>query len=229
MVKPWSHLIPERDRLAVLRGFGDEDRPLSAGTRPAVVVVDLTRAFVDESSPLGWPQTGWPAVRSNQRLLEVARERQVPVFFANNGTDAPIAGTPVERGRWKRPHALEGGPRVETRVGDEFLVELMPLPDEITINKARKPSAFFGTPLVSYLNFHRIDTVIVTGMVTSGCVLATVLDAFQFNYHVLVPVECVADRSEISHTVSLFDMHAKYADVVSLEETLEYLYSVPRG
>jgi maleamate amidohydrolase len=94
------------------------------------------------------------------------------------------------------------------------------------INKGSKPSGFFGTPLASYLVHAGVDTVIVTGMTTSGCVRATVLDAFQNNFHVIIPHECSADRSQISHKVNLFDMHMKYADVISLEETVEYLDSV---
>jgi nicotinamidase-related amidase len=100
---------------------------------------------------------------------------------------------------------------------------LAPLSTEIVIYKGGKPSGFSGTPLASYMIYERCDTAIVTGMTTSGCVRATLLDAFQANFHCLIPYECVADRSQISHKVNLFDMHMKYADVVSLEETVDYL------
>lgn len=86
-----------------------------------------------------------------------------------------------------------------------------------------KPSAFFGTPLASHLVHAGCDTVIVTGMTTSGCVRATVLDAFKYNFNVVIPSECCADRSQISHKVNLVDMHMKYADVVSSDETIDYL------
>jgi maleamate amidohydrolase len=102
---------------------------------------------------------------------------------------------------------------------------LAPAEGEIVINKGGKPSGFFGTALASYLIDAGADTVIVTGMTTSGCVRATVLDAFQYNFNVVVPFECAADRSQISHRVSLFDLHMKYADVVSLGETVDYLES----
>jgi nicotinamidase-related amidase len=130
---------------------------------------------------------------------------------------------PAERGRWK----TQGLPPVPADLppGDVIVDELTPEDDEIVITKGNKPSGFFGTPLASYLVHAGVDTAIVTGMTTSGCVRATVLDAFQNNFHVVIPHECSADRSQISHQVNLFDMHMKYADVVSLDETLGYLDS----
>jgi nicotinamidase-related amidase len=86
-----------------------------------------------------------------------------------------------------------------------------------------KPSVFFGTQLESMLTYDGVDTLVVTGMTTSGCVRATVVDAFSYNYRVLIPQECVADRSQISHEISLFDMNMKYTDVTTLEETVELL------
>src|SRR5205807_5244844 len=100
---------------------------------------------------------------------------------------------------------------------------LQPLEGEVVINKHDRPSAFFGTPLASLLVYHRIDTLIVTGMSTSGCVRATVVDAFQFNFLVIIPHECCADRSQISHKVSLFDMHMRYADVADTADVIRYL------
>ncbi len=85
-----------------------------------------------------------------------------------------------------------------------------------------KPSAFFGTPLASMLTYLGVDTLVVTGMVTSGCVRATVVDAFSHNYRVVVPIECVADRSATSHQVNLFDMDMKYADVLPLADVLAH-------
>jgi len=86
-----------------------------------------------------------------------------------------------------------------------------------------KPSAFFGTPLASILTYLGIDTIVLGGMVTSGCVRATVIDAFSHNYRVIVPLECVADRSPTSHEVNLFDIDMKYADVLPLAEVLAHL------
>ena len=99
---------------------------------------------------------------------------------------------------------------------------LKPQPGEVEIVKG-KPSGFFGTSLASMLAYHSVDTVMVTGMVTSGCVRATVVDAFSYNYRVIVPIECSADRGDISHQINLFDMDMKYADVIPLDEVLDHL------
>ena len=107
--------------------------------------------------------------------------------------------------------------------GDVIVDELTPAEGELIIYKAGRPSGFSGTRLASYMIHAGADTAIVTGMTTSGCVRATVLDAFMSNFNVIIPFECAADRSQISHKVNLFDMHMKYADVISLDETIDYL------
>lgn len=96
---------------------------------------------------------------------------------------------------------------------------LTPREDEYVFSKSY-PSAFFGTTLVSQLVFHGVDTLVVTGAVTSGCVRGTCLDAFNLNYRVIVPEECVCDRGQTSHKVALFEIHMKYGDVVPTEEVL---------
>jgi nicotinamidase-related amidase len=104
--------------------------------------------------------------------------------------------------------------------------ELGRRPDELIIEKTGA-SGFFGTDLVKTLIYHRVDTVIVTGAATSGCVRATVVDAASFNYFVIVPEDCVSDRAVASHQMSLFEMDQKYADVVPTEDVLRYLGRVP--
>lgn len=224
--KPWSDLIPKEDISSFRRGFDPEIRPMTAGTHPAVIVVDMTREFVDDAYPSGWSETGWPAVKANAALLEGARAAGLPIFFTKAHADPEYKSKPAEHGRWK-----SNGPRPElapgTPLGDVIVDELTPLDSEIVIHKAGRPSGFNGTRLASLMIHAGADTAIVTGMTTSGCVRATVLDAFMFNFNVVVPFECVADRSQISHKVNLFDMHMKYADVVSLEETLNYVVNLP--
>jgi nicotinamidase-related amidase len=99
---------------------------------------------------------------------------------------------------------------------------IAPLPGEPVIKKA-KPSAFFGSPLASYLPPLGVDTIVVAGTTTSGCVRATVVDAFSLNYRVIVAVDAVFDRGELAHAANLFDMHAKYADVVAVSEIVDYI------
>lgn len=221
-IKPWSGVIPQADLATFGREFDSEDRPMTAGRRPAVLVVDMTRAFVDSAYPTGFSATGYPAVDAIAKLLTVARHAELPIFFTKAYSEPNYEPQPAERGRWKRNRSPAPLPR-HMPPGDVIVDKIAPLSGESVINKGGKPSAFFGTPLASYLVHAGCDTVIVTGMTTSGCVRATVLDAFQYNFHVIVPFECAADRSQISHQVNLFDMHMKYADVVSLDETVEYL------
>jgi maleamate amidohydrolase len=221
-MKPWEDVIPAED----IRAFagGDEliHRPLSVGVKPALIVVDLTRDFVDDAHPNGWGATGWPAVEQAARLLRGARELGVPVYFTKKYADPGYEPTPAERGRWRRSSTElkveEGRPP-----GDVIVDQVAPCAGEVVIHKQSKPSAFFGTPLASLLTADRIDTVVVAGMTTSGCVRATIVDAFSNNLWVLVPHDACADRSQTSHKVSLFDVHMKYADVVSTDETLSYL------
>jgi maleamate amidohydrolase len=108
------------------------------------------------------------------------------------------------------------------RIGNQIVDDIAPRPGDTVIQK-RGPSGFFGTPLVSYLNELDIDTVIVTGTTTSGCVRASVVDAASYNYYVGIVEECCFDRFDISHRVSLMDMHAKYGQVLSLARAQEYL------
>ncbi len=224
MSNPWDGIIPEQDIKAFAAAFNPMQRSLQAGRAPALVIVDMTREFVDSKYPTGWSDTGYPAVQANQQLLAAARKQGIPVFFTKVAAVPGTANRPAERGRWNM-----GKPAPEPTTGpagDVIMDEIAPLEDEIVIHKGWKPSGFNGTPLASYLTFHGVDTVMVTGMTTSGCVRATVVDAFQQNFHVVVPHECCADRSQISHGVNLFDMHMKYSDVISLQQTLDYLAGV---
>ncbi len=221
MSKPWDGVIPEQDVQSFFAGFNPAARALQAGRAPALVIVDMTREFVDSAYPTGWSATGYPALEANQRLLQRARGAGIPVFFTKIAAVPGSANRPPERGRWNMNKPAPG--QAAGPPGDVIMDQIAPTADEIVIHKSWKPSGFFGTPLASYLIYHNLDTVIVTGMTTSGCVRATVVDAFQNNFHVVIPHQCCADRSQISHAVNLFDMHMKYADVISLEETLAYL------
>lgn len=114
----------------------------------------------------------------------------------------------------------------EARVRDtDIVAAVAPRENEIVINKA-KPSAFFGTPLLSYLIQFGVDSLVITGGTTSGCVRATVVDAFSYNFRVAVVEEAVFDRGQVPHAINLFDMEAKYADVLSLEELRQYFASL---
>lgn len=224
--QPWADTIPADDIAAFSGGASNLDRPLDLGERPALLVVDMTRAFVDSAFPTGWSPTGEPAVAANALLLAAARQTGIPVFFTKSWEEPTHAASPSEWGRWKASQTAAPDPTLGP--GDVIVDALTPLPGEVVIHKQLKPSAFFGSQLASLLVFEQVDTVIVTGMTTSGCVRATAVDAFQLNFRVVIPHEACADRSQISHKVNLFDLHMKYADVVSVAETVDYLEALGR-
>jgi nicotinamidase-related amidase len=197
------------------RGLG---RRQGAGTRPALVVVDLNKGFTDPASPLHCDTDA--AVEATSRLLECARESRCPVAFTTLQYDE--AGQRVAKAFIdKVPSLLTLAPGTPWPEIDE---RIAPLPGEPVLLKLFA-SAFFGTPLAPMLAAARCDTIIVTGASTSGCVRATAVDGMQHGYRVVVPREAVADRAVGPHEASLFDIDAKYGDVISTEETLELLRS----
>lgn len=210
-------IVPESD--VKMFEKGNMGHRVGFGEKIAVVVVDMSRAFVEDRFPLGNSKNGVPAAKAIRKLLDEARPMGLPIFFT---TGSPWI-IPCQGGRWlDKGTASEEGSPMRTPEAHEIVDIIKPAPGEVLIVKA-KPSAFFGTQLPGMLTYHNIDTLIVTGMVTSGCVRATVIDAFSYNYRVIIPLECVADRGEISHKVNLFDMDMKYADVMPLGEVLSHL------
>lgn len=199
----------ETRKLYEERGLG---RRQGAGTRPALVVVDLNYGFTDPESPLHCDTE--EAVAANVRLLAAAREASCPIAFTTLEYDEGaqrVARAFID----KVPALLTLAPGTKWPQIDE---RLAPRPDEPVLFKLFA-SAFFGTPLGAMLTANRCDTIIVTGASTSGCVRATVVDGVQYGYRVVVPREAVADRANAPHEASLFDIDAKYGDVLSTEET----------
>lgn len=209
--------IPPEDVAALRKMWSGELPPtLPLGSRPAVVVIDMTEGFVRDEYPTGWAATGEPCVTELVELLAAARQAGAPVIY----TVSARLPHPAQIGAWSRGRPVfpydSDGPQ------HDIVPELAPTTDDIVLVKA-KPSAFFGTQLHAVLNALRADTLVIAGMTTSGCVRATVNDAFMLNYHVVIPLECVADRSQLSHEVELFDMGAKYADVVNAADLIREL------
>jgi len=208
--------VPDEDRRYYEKsGFGER---MGWGTRPALLVVDMTRRFTMGEHALGRTDTGTEAVEAVGDLLTVARDRALPVVFTR-GASGPDARD--RTGVWLKKISVAD----DREDGDEIDSRIAPRDGEIVIEKSAA-SAFFDTRLSSLLRFRGVDTVIVTGMVTSGCVRATVVDACSYNYHTIVPRECVADRAEVSHEIALFEMDLKYADVVPLGEVVARLGSL---
>ena len=201
---------------AHIEGFGARG---GSGSRPALVVVDMTLGFTDPESPLACDLEG--PVQNIQRLLEAARGAEIPVVFttiAYRESDRLTAAAFID----KVPAllALEAGSRWA-----EIDPRLEPRPSEPVLNKLFA-SAFYGTGLPSLLASAGVDTVIVTGASTSGCVRATAVDTLQYGYRLVVPREAVGDRNPDAHEANLYDIDAKYGDVVGVEDALEYLAKV---
>lgn len=224
----WDDLLTPLDREVLrLSGYGTRQ---GLGDKPAVLVVDVTYNFTGErSEPIvdavrrsrnACGVEAWTAVESIRQVLAAAREVPVPVIYT--------MGEPRRRqadvGRWggKNVRAAEEAAAGQWDRGNRIVDEIAPQPDDLVIRKS-KPSAFFGTPLASYLNEMSVDSVLLMGGTTSGCVRATVVDAFSFNYRVGVVLEGTFDRFAASHKVNLFDMGAKYADILTMDEAKAYL------
>lgn len=215
----WDDVIPPEERALYERGgWGGVS---GFGIRPALLVVDMYTAFVDPAYPYSSPDAP-AAVHAIGRVLQQARASGVPAFYSRGDR----ARNAAERGRWKG--AGRAQPIMDRPEAYQIVPELAPLPGETVVVKTA-PSALHGTYVLSLLVHHNIDTVIVTGTVTSGCVRATAVDAFSFGFRVVVPVECVYDRGRTSHKVSLWDIYTRYGDVVSVEDALAYLRTVSGG
>jgi nicotinamidase-related amidase len=190
------------------------------GRRPAVLIIDMQNDFCDRDAPT----TLWPSIGETfepiRRLAEAARARRVPVIYTQ-GLVAPD-GTTAGLWRFKQRFHAEGRVQVEGSRGAEIVAELAPLPGDRLIRKWR-PSAFFRTDLEVFLGVQAIDTLLVCGTSVSGCVRATVTDAFMRDIRCMVVREGVADRTPAVRDANLFDLEQKYADVVGVAEALAYL------
>ena len=239
----WDKYLTERDRAVFAKsGFG---ATAGYGERPALLIIDVNYAFCGEKSePIlesieGWRtscgEDAWEAIPVIRNLIDACHTKGLPVIYT---TGAPRRPDLWNRGAWgfKNSRADEDlKPQRHNRDGNEIVDEIAPIANDIVVLK-EKPSGFFSTPMMSYLTHLKADSLIVTGTTTSGCVRATVTDAFSNNFRVAVVEDGCFDRSQASHAVSLCDMHAKYADVVPAAETLPFieglsgaLFDLPKG
>jgi maleamate amidohydrolase len=226
MTAIWEKYLDERDlKNYSTSGFG---KSYGLGENPALIIVDVTYGFTGEEAepieesikkyPASCGAASWESIKHIQRLLMAARDTRIPVYYTiiEGYKDASNERVAVKGNLFSHPTLLEG------EKGTWVVDELRPAPGEIVLSK-KKPSAFFGTPLVTHLMADKVDSVIVTGCTTSGCIRSTVVDAFSYNFQVIVPQECVFDRSITSHAINLFDMQQKYADVVKTEDVIKEL------
>lgn len=231
----WNQFLTERDKqVFAAAGYGARQ---GFGKRPALLVVDVNYAFCgDKREPIlesikRWRNScgeeAWDGVAAIAQLIEACRAKGVPVIYTTGGKRADN----WDAGSWSWKNRRNGeDPKtsVTNRDGNDIVDEIAPGPQDIVLRKL-KPSGFEGTPLASFLTLLGCDSLLVTGTTTSGCVRASVLDAFSLNYRISLVEEGCFDRSQASHAINLCDMHAKYADVVGLTEALGFIGGLQAG
>jgi nicotinamidase-related amidase len=237
MSKPriWDRFLTDRDKQVFeASGYG---ALAEWGERPAVLVIDVNYAFTGEralpilESIAKWRNScgeeAWVAVPVIRQLIDLARAKGLPVIYTTG--EARPDGWDRGSWGWKNSRSAERPVTDDNaRDGNTIIDELEPGPRDIVITK-QKPSGFSGTPLLSFLTLLKCDSVIVTGTTTSGCVRATVLDAFSNNFRIAVVEDGCFDRAEASHAINLCDMHAKYANVLPSNEVIDYVNGLSQG
>ena len=225
-MRPWTGIVTEEEeRRYAAAGFGGGG---GMGRRPGLLIIDVQYSTVGTERrdyweaiseyPTACGEDGWRAVDHIRPLLAAFRGRGLPVLYPH--VAPKNADTDAGRLAEKIPSIMG-----IDATGYRFVEEVAPMKGDVLLPK-KHPSAFFGTPLVSHLIDLGVDTLFVTGCTTSGCVRASVTDAFALNFKVVLPEECVYDRSPTSHAVNLWDMNAKYADVMPVAQAIERLSAV---
>ena len=229
----WDDILTERDKeVFALSGFG---KKAGLGQRPALLIIDVNYNFTgDKPEPIlesvkrfrtSCGEEGWEAVYRIRELLAEARKKHLPTFYTT--AEENRSNSTLMVGGWAaKSNRTTEDMTEQWEKANEIVEEIAPQPGDIIVHK-QKPSAFFGTALMSMLNEVHADTVLVCGTTTSGCVRASVIDAFSYNMKVSVVEECVFDRGQASHKINFFDMAMKYADVIPLKETVEYIRDLP--
>ena len=213
--KTLDYFGPDARDFLERKGFG---RSIEPGTRPAVIVIDLSKAFTDPTSDVGSDLD--LVVANTARILDAARRQAVPIFFFRIAYRHDLSDAGIFFLKQPALAVLkEGSEAVEI---DE---RLAPRPDEPVITK-KAASPFFGTLLGPSLIRLGIDTLILTGCSTSGCVRAAAVDGYSFGYRLLVPADCVGDRTLEAHQANLFDIQVKMGEVVDVAYVLQYLDSL---
>ena len=194
------------------QGFGNQS---GFGIQPALLVVDFVNGFANPDEFGGGNIS--EAIAATKSLLSKSRLAGIPivytrVVYAEDGSDAGIFCL-------KAPRLLK---LTESSYSSQVVNDLEPEAGEYVVRKTQ-PSAFFGTNLASWLNARQVDTLLVTGCTTSGCIRASVIDSLSYNFRTIVVTDCVGDRALVPHDANLFDMEQKYADLMTSEEVMAKL------
>jgi len=212
----WKDLIDE-ETLEIYQAY---HRKIYVGDRPAVLAIDLyNKAYEGGNRPVrevnrlhsgSCGENAWKAIEPTQKLFAAARRAGVPVIYTTRHVDTGNVSSTFRQRQ-----------KLASDVYD-IKEELKPVPGELVIYKERA-SAFFGTALVARLRMAGIESLIICGESTSGCVRASTVDAYSYGFHSVLVEECTYDRSMLCHKVNLFDLHHKYADVMHLADVIAHL------
>lgn len=227
----WDDFLTDRDK-AVFQAAGYGKRG-GFGTRPALFIIDVQYNFCGDTPEdilegikkyrTHCGEEAWEAVKHIVPLLELAREKNIPVFYTESGRRPDLLDSGIQVGK---NHRGQEKTVVANTQATQTVEPLAPRPQDIRIVK-QKPSCFFGTAFMSHLNFLDVDTLILVGGTSSGCLRATTVDAYSYNFKVIIPEEASFDRFQSSHAMSLFDLNCKYADVIPCAEVQDYLTELP--
>ncbi|MBI2954538.1 MAG: isochorismatase family protein [Chloroflexi bacterium] len=223
----WQDIMPEEDRAIYEKAGYCERQPF--GRNPALLVIDVTTGFIGkrpenvfksvEEFRTSCGDVGWDALPNIKKILDACRDKGLRVVYTRGSpTNARFVGNVTKRD-------LGADDQSRTVEAEQIPELIAPRSDEWILEKPRA-SAFFATPLATYLHMQGVDSVLVTGCVTSGCVRATVVDACSHGFRVFMIEEGVFDRARLSHLVSLYELNAKYANVITVDEAVEYVRSL---
>lgn len=228
--KPWEDLLTNIDKIVIEKGGYGQSRGL--GKRPILIIIDAQPNYIGADKPIDqqldeWPSGGgeeaWRGIRKIQQLKAKAEQYQIPVLYTRNVQKKTLQfdsfSTKANRDQTKY---IDGNPATE------ILECLTPTSNDIVLDKSYA-SAFFGTPLISYLVKLQIDSLIIVGGSTSGCVRATAVDAVTHNFNVAIVEDAVFDRIQLSHKAALLDLWMKYCDVLTSEDIEHYFKGVSRA
>jgi len=233
LIERWGKYFPETDlKVLAEAGYG---RRMGFGESPALLIVDVTYEFcgiksipvleATRQSRRSCGERAWDTIPAMREVLDAARIAGIPVIFSTQrGSDSPA----FEAGLWgaKNWRSGEDYPNEDvTALNGRVVDEIKPIEGELVLAK-NKPSVFHGTGLVPYLVSKHVDSLIIFGGATSGCVYASAVDAFSYNFKTTVVADASFDRVDTPHWASLLDIDMKYGDVLSSQEVVEHLKSI---
>lgn len=227
MSRIWEDALTETDKAVIKKGGYGKSRGL--GKKPVFVIIDAQHNYVGADAPIDqqlkeWPSGGgeaaWRAIEKIKGLKELAKAQDIPVLYTRNvQKDTSRFDSFASKAKRDNTKYIDGNPAAD------IVEDLAPDEGDLVVNKSYA-SAFFGTPLISYLIKMQVDTLVIVGGSTSGCVRATAVDAVTRNFNVAIVEDAVYDRIELSHKAGLLDLWMKYCDVLATEEIKTYFTEI---